>query len=163
MACVRARMPVRDFQDLLCWQLANELSCEVFAFTSKEPASRDFKFCDQIRDSAASAPRNISEGFGRFKPGPFAQYLGWARASIMETQSSLIEARQRKFVSEALGSRLSNLAAAARRVTTKLMLEKQRQAARQPKPVRPEKRSFSITLEELEAGRRKKQPPNGVR
>jgi four helix bundle protein len=144
----------RRFEDLVCWQLANELSCEVFALTSKEPTSRDFKFCDQIRDSAASAPRNISEGFGRYKPGPFAQYLGWARASLMETKSSLIEARQRKYVSDALGSRLSNLAAAAIRVTTKLMLEKQREAARQPKPKRPEKPSFSITLEELEAKRK---------
>jgi four helix bundle protein len=156
-------MPVRDFRDLLCWQLSNELSCEVFAFTAKEPASRDFKFCDQIRDSAASAPRNISEGFGRYRPAPFAQYLGYARASLMETQSSLIEARQRNFLNPALGSRLSNLAGAALRVTTKLMLEKQRQASKQPKPLRPEKRSFSITLEELEARRKKREPPNNAR
>ena len=81
----------------------------------------------------------------------------------METQSSLIEARQRKFVTEALGSRLSNLAAAALRITTRLMLEKQRQAARQPTPERPEKPSFSITLEELEAHRKKRQPPNDAR
>jgi four helix bundle protein len=150
-------MPVRDFRDLLCWQLSNELSCEVFAFTSIAPASRDFKFCDQIRDSAASAPRNISEGFGRYRPKEFAQYLGWARASLMETQSSLIEARQRNYLSPALGSLLSNLAGAALRVTTRLMLEKQRQASRQAKPTRPPKRSFTITLEELEARRLKRQ------
>lgn len=161
--CVRERMPVRDFRDLLCWQLANELSCEVFAFTETGPASRDFKFRDQIRDSAASAPRNIAEGFGRYKPRPFAQYLEYARASLMETQSSLIEARQRHYLSEALGSRLSSLAAAALRVTTKLMLEKQRQAARRAKPDRREKQSFSITLEELEARRTKRRPPNGAR
>ena len=132
-------------------------------FTKANPAAQDFKFRDQIRHSSASAPRNIAEGFGRFGPAEFAQYLNWARASLMETRSSLIEARQRKFVTEALGSRLSNLAAAALRVTTRLMLEKQRQAARQPKPERPEKPSFSITLEELEAHRKKRQPPNDAR
>jgi four helix bundle protein len=132
-------------------------------FTAIAPAARDFKFCDQIRDSAASAPRNISEGFGRYRPKEFAQYLGWARASLMETQSSLIEARQRNYVSAALSSRLSNLAGAALRVTTKLMLEKQRQAVRQPKPSRTEKRSFSITLEDLEARRKKREPPNSAR
>jgi len=38
-----------------------------------------------------------------------------------------------------------------------LMLEKQRQASRQAKPTRPPKRSFTITLEELEARRLKRQ------
>ena len=59
-------MPVRDFRDLVCWQLSYELRREVFAFTATGPAARDFKFRDQIRDSSASAPRNIAEGFGRY-------------------------------------------------------------------------------------------------
>jgi four helix bundle protein len=36
------------------------------------PASKDVKFCNQIRDAASSATRNISEGFGRFHPGEFS-------------------------------------------------------------------------------------------
>jgi len=159
MRCAWGARMARRFEDLVCWQLANELKCEVLAFTSQEPASRDFKFCDQIRDSASSATRNIAEGFGRYKPAPFAQYLGYARASIMETRSSLIDARDRKHVSETLGLRLLNLAQAALRTTTHLMREKQREAARQPKPKRAEKPSFSITLEELEAKRKKKHAP----
>jgi four helix bundle protein len=61
-------MAARDFHDLLCWQLSYELKCEVFAFTAKGPASRDFKYRDQIRDSAAAAPRDISEEFRRVRP-----------------------------------------------------------------------------------------------
>jgi four helix bundle protein len=32
---------------------------------------RDFRFRDQLRDSAASAPSNIAEGFGRYEPAEF--------------------------------------------------------------------------------------------
>jgi four helix bundle protein len=56
-------MGVRDFRDLVCWQLSYELKCEVFAFIANGPASRDFKYRDQIHDSSAAAPRNIAEGF----------------------------------------------------------------------------------------------------
>jgi four helix bundle protein len=122
-------MPIRNFRDFVCWQLSYELQREVFAFTASGPASNDFKFHDQIRNSSASSPRNIAEGFGRYQPAEFAQYLRWARASIMETQSSLIDARDSRYVPDALFSRLFNLSAAALTATTNLMLAKQRQAA----------------------------------
>ena len=121
-------MGVRDFRELICWQLSYELKCEVFAFTATEPASRDFKYCDQIRDSSSSSPRNIAEGFGRFTPGEFAQYLKWARASLMETMNSLIDGNDRGYLEPAVYSRLMNLARAALKATTNLMLAKQRQA-----------------------------------
>jgi four helix bundle protein len=120
---------VHDFRRLVCWRLSHELKCEVLNFTSSGPASQDFKYRDQIRDASASAPRNIAEGFGRFTPGEFAQYLRWARASLMETQNHLIDGRDRRYLAEALFKRLFSLAAAALRATTNLMRAKQRQAA----------------------------------
>jgi four helix bundle protein len=119
---------VRDFRDLVCWQLSHQLKCEVLAFTAKTPASRDFRFCNQIRDSSASAPANIAEGFGRYRPREFARFLEFARASLMETQNHLIDAFDRGYVDDALKSRLWNLADAAKRTTTRLLLTKQHQA-----------------------------------
>ena len=119
---------VRDFRALVCWQLSHELKCEVFDFTSEDRAARDFKYRDQIRDSSASAASNIAEGFGRFTPGEFAQYLRWARASLMETRNHLIDGHDRGYLSDALFRRLSNLAAAALKTTTNLMRSKQREA-----------------------------------
>jgi four helix bundle protein len=124
--CLSHGVVVRDFRDLACWQLASALKSEVFVFTSTLPASRDFKFCDQIRDASASAPRNIAEGFGRFAPREFAQFLGYARASIVETQNHLIDAKDRGYIDDKLFSRLFNLAAAARRTTTRLIMSKRR-------------------------------------
>ena len=123
-------MCARDFRDLLCWQLSEELKCEVLAFTATPPASKDYKFCDQIRDSSAGAPRTIAEGFARYRPAEFARFLEYARSSLMETRNHLIDARDRKFMSDRLYMRLFNLAGAALRVTTSLMLQKQREAAR---------------------------------
>jgi len=83
-------MSVRDFRDLVAWRLADALRLEVIQLTSDGPAARDFRFRDDIRASAGSAPANIAEGFGRFRPRPFAQVLEYARASLEETQDHLI-------------------------------------------------------------------------
>jgi hypothetical protein len=57
----------KRYQDLVCWQLADELEKLVIELTETGPASRDFKLRDQIRDSSSSAIRNMAEGFGRFR------------------------------------------------------------------------------------------------
>jgi hypothetical protein len=41
-------------KDLECWQLANELKLQVYALVNNSQACRDFKFRDQIFDSARS-------------------------------------------------------------------------------------------------------------
>ncbi len=121
-------MGVRDFRDLVAWQLSRELKREVLAFTATGAAARDFKYRDQIRESSASVPSNISEGFGRFRPREFARFLEFARASMMETQNHLIDGRDRGYLDAKLYSRLSNLARAALNATTNLLRAKQRQA-----------------------------------
>ena len=48
------------------WKLSWELKERIVAFTTINPAVRDRKFCEEILESARSAPDNISEGFYRF-------------------------------------------------------------------------------------------------
>jgi four helix bundle protein len=55
---------VQRFEDLVCWRLAHELKVNVYALIEKSRARLDRSFCDQIKDSAASAPANLSEAFG---------------------------------------------------------------------------------------------------
>jgi four helix bundle protein len=86
-----------------------------------DPLARDSKFRDQLHDTSASAPRNIAEGFGRFRPREFAQFRSIARASLVELQNHLIDARDRGYLPERDDSRLMNLAGAAIRTTTRLM------------------------------------------
>ena len=82
---VGGKSGVRDFRDLVAWQLAYELKCEVYAFTSTGRVSRDFDYVNDIRSASASAPANIAEGFGRFRPLEFARFLTIAKASLVET------------------------------------------------------------------------------
>jgi four helix bundle protein len=89
-------MVVDKFEDLDAWQVADELRVEVYALTATGPASQDFKFCNQIRDAASSATRNISEGFGRFYPGEFARFMDFSIGSVMEIQDCLQDGVARK-------------------------------------------------------------------
>ncbi len=91
---------VRHFRDLVCWQLANELKLQIYRLAEQPPVQRDFRFRDQIRDAAASAPRNIAEGFGRRTHREFAQFLDVARGSLMECQNHLQDAVDRGYLAE---------------------------------------------------------------
>jgi four helix bundle protein len=99
-------MRVEHFQDLVTWQLADELRREVIAFTAGGQAARDFEYRDQIRDAIGSACRNTSEGFDRFRPKEFGRFLEFARGSLGETQDCLVEAYEKKFITGELFDRL---------------------------------------------------------
>jgi four helix bundle protein len=73
------------FEDLIVWQRANELKEGVFAFTDRPLVRRDFKYCNQIQESARSATRNVAEGFGRYYPKEFRHFLRIAAGSLHET------------------------------------------------------------------------------
>ena len=104
----------------MCWQLARELKCEVYAFTDKLPAKKDRNFCDDIRASSRSGPANIAEGFGRETHRDFAHFLSIARASLTETDNHLQDALDCRYVSETEHERLSTLARRALITTTRL-------------------------------------------
>jgi four helix bundle protein len=111
---------VRRYEDLIAWQLAYELQREVFALTATGPAARDFRFRDQIRESTASAARNIAEGFGRFRPLEFARFLMIARGSLTESHHHLRDGRDRGYFTAEDHSRLALLAGRAAIATTRL-------------------------------------------
>ncbi len=113
-------MAARTYRELICWQLADELKREVIAFTDTNPAKSDRDFCQDIRDSARSARANIAEGFGRETHRDFANFLAIARASLMETDNHLLDARDSKYVSPSKYEQLANLVRRALVTTTRL-------------------------------------------
>ena len=80
------------------------------AFTVTSPANRDGSFCQQIRDSSASAPSNVAEGFGRFWPLDFASKLRIAIGELRETQNHLDKALDEKYISQAQYDEMYRLA-----------------------------------------------------
>lgn len=62
--------------------------------------ANDERFCAQTSDCAASGPRNIAEGHGRFAPAQFANFMRIAIGSIQETRNQIIKAWQRGAITD---------------------------------------------------------------
>jgi hypothetical protein len=60
----------KDFTELIAWQRADDLERFVLEIVKRPSLARDIDYCRLTADAAASAPRNIAEGFGRFAPAP---------------------------------------------------------------------------------------------
>jgi four helix bundle protein len=103
-------MGAKDFTELVVWQLADELRRGIVAFTAIPPASRDGRFCLNLRDASESVCRNIAEGFGRRCPPQFSQFLTIALGSLPEIRDQLIAARHRGYLDVHAFRRLSALA-----------------------------------------------------
>jgi four helix bundle protein len=112
---------VKSFEDLDAWKLSVDLRDRVLELTESGRAGRDVRFCEQIRDSASSAPRNIAEGFGAFMPREFARFVRIARKSLMETKNHLLDTRGRRYWSEEQAAKLLVLCNRALGATTALL------------------------------------------
>ena len=100
----------KRYDELEAWQLANELKLGVYELIDSTPARNDFEFRDQLRDSASSAPANISEGFGYFRHKEFAQRVRTARAEELETHNHLRDGVDRHYWSAGQAQPLMRLA-----------------------------------------------------
>jgi four helix bundle protein len=99
----------RHFRELVCWQLAYELKKELSLVAARARVKGDFKFHEQLRDAARSAPRNIAEGFGRRTHADFARFLDVARGSLDGCQNHLQDALDEGYVDPAEYERLGSL------------------------------------------------------
>ena len=85
---------IKDHEDLIAWQLSEELKDRVFAFTASPAVARHRDFCDDIQRSARSAPANLSEGFYRFRPRENAKFVRYALGSLGESKNHLRHAQK---------------------------------------------------------------------
>ncbi|HVG84709.1 MAG TPA: four helix bundle protein [Vicinamibacterales bacterium] len=91
---------VRDFRELAAWQLARELKLAADALLGKPEVRRRFQYCDQLSDSARSAPRNIAEGFARYRHKEFAQFVRIAKGSEAEVLNHFIDAHDLRLMTD---------------------------------------------------------------
>ena len=89
---------VEKFEDLICWQKANELVKEIYKITSTALFSKDYALKDQSRRAAISIPLNIAEGFGRKSHKEFKMFLFYSHGSIAELQACLYIARDLSYI-----------------------------------------------------------------
>ena len=93
-------MGVKTFRDLKAWQAVREFKLGIYGLVEQGSLARDVKLREQLREAAASAQSQISEGFGRFDPLDFARFVKMARASLLERHNHLGDAVDRRHITD---------------------------------------------------------------
>jgi four helix bundle protein len=112
---------VRRFSDLRAWQACVTYKRAVYRLCEHEPIASDWKRRGQLEDSVWGPPGHVAEGFGRFNPLDFARFVVMARASLMESQSHLLDFVDRGYITEAQRLELNLMAESALGETTGLL------------------------------------------
>lgn len=89
-----------SYTDLKAWQMAINLTLEIYAYTRTFPKEELYGFTAQMRRSAVSIPSNIAEGKGRFSPKELLQFLFTARGSLHELDTQIIIAHQLRYITD---------------------------------------------------------------
>ena len=64
------------------WQSARRIKQSLYRLSDTAPFRKENRLRDQLREAAASAASQISEGHARFDPLDHARYLKMAKASL---------------------------------------------------------------------------------
>jgi four helix bundle protein len=109
---------VHRFQDLECWQLADQLKKKIYRLLDATSGSSDVRFANQLREAAASATANLAEAFGYYRHGEATKHARIARASLVEAQNHILDGVDRKHWSIERAEPLVQLSDRAIRATT---------------------------------------------
>jgi four helix bundle protein len=93
-------MSIKRFEDIEGWQLARQLTQQVYKQTNKEPISKDFGLKDQIQRASGSIMHNIAEGFDSESNPEFIRFLRYSKRSSSEVQSQLYVALDNKYIAQ---------------------------------------------------------------
>jgi len=101
---------IEEFEDLIAWQKARELSREIYRVTRQEAFAKDYGLSGQIQRAVVSIMSNIAEGFERGNPREFHQFLSIAKASCAEGRSQFYVALDTGYLDDANFQELMRLA-----------------------------------------------------
>ena len=90
---------IQSHRDLVVWQKAMDLVDIVYDLATEFQREETFGLRSQITRAVVAVPSNIAEGQARFTSRDFAHFLDIARSSAMETDTQVMIAVRRRFVS----------------------------------------------------------------
>lgn len=92
-------MKINRFEDIEAWQLARELTRQVYSLTKNSHFAKDYGLKNQIQEAAGSSMHNIAEGFDSETNAEFIRFLRYAKRSCTEVQSELYVAVDENYIS----------------------------------------------------------------
>ena len=157
---------VRRFIDLRAWQACDTYKKAIYKLIDAGVYGNDWKRRGQIEESVSGPPDHIAEGFGRFNPPDFARFTVMARSSLMESQSQLRDAVDKRYITEETKVALNALAEVALEEVTGLMeylqspeaLRNARRARERRIASRPERLAKRTAKKESEPGTTNPEP-----
>ena len=94
-------MKITRFEDIEGWQLARELTKQVYAVAMRGLFAKVFGLRDQITRASGSAMHNIAEGFDGGSNAEFVKFLRYSQRSYSEIQSQLYVALDQAYITQA--------------------------------------------------------------
>ena len=91
-------MEVFQFEKLLVWKKAKELTIAVYPLINKFPKHEQYALSSQLRRAVVSIPSNIAEGSGRGSKKEKIHYLEIAFGSLTETYCQLLIAKDLGYI-----------------------------------------------------------------
>jgi four helix bundle protein len=98
---------VEQFEDMLSWQKARELTKRVYQLSKQGDFAKDFELRGQMRSASISVMSNIAEGFERGGDKEFIQFLSTAKGSCGEVRSQLYVALDQAYITPVEFDKLS--------------------------------------------------------
>jgi four helix bundle protein len=86
------------FEQLEIWKRAADVALKMFDIADDLADRKLYRFSEQLRGSALSAPNNIAEGAGSNSNREFAHFLNIARRSTFESASMILMFERRGIV-----------------------------------------------------------------
>lgn len=80
---------IKKFEDLECWQSAQELFKVVYDICEFENVKKDYSLCNQLKRASISVSNNIVEGFERLSSKEFKRFLSIANGSCSEIKNMI--------------------------------------------------------------------------
>jgi four helix bundle protein len=90
---------IQSFRELVAWQKAFRLGCEVHRLSRDLPAHELYGLQSQLRRGAVSIASNIAEGYGRGSHADYLRFLKVARGAMHEVETQILFALDFHYIS----------------------------------------------------------------
>jgi four helix bundle protein len=80
---------VNNYRDLKVWQMAMQLTEEIYKTTESFPPREVYALANQLQRAAVSIPSNIAEGHARNSTKDYLRFVSIAQGSLAEAETQL--------------------------------------------------------------------------
>jgi four helix bundle protein len=92
---------VNNYRDLKVWQMAMELTENIYRATVSFPSRETYALANQLQRASVSIPSNIAEGHARSSTKDYMRFLSISQGSLAEAETQLELAHRLGYIPQA--------------------------------------------------------------